>query len=509
MSYFAAGPKLGRAMVRKRMRKRDMSKRVLLGLAVMLLVLGAIAVVRASTLTSRQVQVPKLDDAPVDSALVAKHMSELLRHATISSADDGSLPAVLALHETLKTNYPRTFEKLAPEVVAKGSLLFTWKGSDASLAPLLLLAHMDVVPVEPGTEKGWTHPAFDGTVEGGFVWGRGALDDKLSLLGIMEATEELLAHGFVPKRTLILAFGHDEEIAGKHGAVVMAELLASRGVHAELAVDEGGAITDGMIPQVPAKVAVIGLGEKGYATVTLSVEAPGGHSSTPAAHTSIGILASALAKLESHPMEPRIDGAMRQFASYTAPEMGFGPKVAFSNLWLTELVVIRALAGSTTTNATIRTTTAVTMFNGGVKDNVIPQSAKATVNFRILPGDSSASVLEHIRLSVSDERVKATVEASSLAEPSPLSSADSPGFTALARTIREVFPDTVVAPSLTLGATDGRHYVKVAKDVYRFLPVVLKPTDMTRVHGTDERVSVDAVRDAVRFYRRLIDTTCK
>jgi carboxypeptidase PM20D1 len=333
------------------------------------------------------------------------------------------------------------------------------------------------------------------------------MDDKAGVVGILEAIERMLARDVTPKRTVIIALGHDEEVAGKRGAVPMVERLAQRGVRAAFALDEGGAIASGLVPKLGSPVALIGVTEKGYATVNFTVEAKGGHSGQPPPTTSVGILSAAITKLEARPMPPRLDGAMREMVAWLAPEMPFGPRAALTNLWLAEPLVLEVFAHAPATNASIRTTMAATMFHAGVKDNVIPASAKATVNFRILPGDSSAGVLAHVRDVVADDKVRIEIEQSSVAEPSPVSRTTAEGFVAIARTVREVFPGTLVAPSLTLGATDGRHYTRIADDVYRFLPMPVSPTDLARVHGTNERIGVAALGDAVRFYERLLETT--
>jgi carboxypeptidase PM20D1 len=392
-------------------------------------------------------------------------------------------------------------QALTREKVGEAAALYTWAGQDPSLAPLLLLAHQDVVPVEPGTEDAWTHPAFAGDVADGFVWGRGTLDDKVGVVGILEAIESLLEEGFVPRRTILLAFGHDEEISGAKGAGRIVTLLESRHVTPVVALDEGGPITEGIVPGIAAPVAVIGVSEKGYLTIELSVSVPGGHTSTPPPTGAIGVLGAAIAKLEANPMPANLGGAMEEFARYVAPEMAFGLRFVFANAWITRPLLVRALAAAPATNASIRTTTAVTIFNAGVKDNVIPASAKATVNFRVLPGDTSETVLAHVRRVVDDERVQIAVDKASLSEPSPTSSSDSEAFRTLARSIREVFPGVIVAPSLFLGATDGRKYVPIAKDVYRFLPIKMNAEDLKRLHGKNERVGVPAFADAVRFYR--------
>ncbi len=466
-----------------------------------------ILLVRAETVTSRQPVVAPLAPALVDGDAVAAKLSTIVKRKTVStSLDAPAPPAELdGLHADLAAAFPRVSAALSREVIGDHSLLYTWKGTEASKAPIILCAHMDVVPVEPGTESAWTHPAFDGAIEGGLVWGRGTIDDKGSLIAILAAVEALLGEGFAPSRTVYLAFGQDEEISGLHGAARIVDTLASRGVHAELALDEGSALVEGVVTDVPAPVAAIGIAEKGYLSLDLKAAIPGGHSSTPAKENALTVLARAIERLVAEPMPARIDGATEQFFAWAAPEMKLGPRLALANTWVTGPLVRLMLSKSPTLGAAIRTTTAVTVFHAGVKDNVVPAIATATVNFRVLPGDSTDDVVAHARSVIDDARIAIEPQAGSRAEPSKVSRVDTPGFGLIAETVREVFPGTVVAPSLVLGATDGRYYAKVADDVYRFAPFRLTAADITRIHGKDERLAVASLADGVRFYRRFVE----
>jgi carboxypeptidase PM20D1 len=481
-------------------------KRALLGVLAVVALLFAVLVVRALTLGSRQPQVAPLADPPVDANAVAGHLAGALRHKTISESQESPAPAaeLEGLRAHLAEAFPAVHAKLGREIVGEHSLLFTWKGTDAALAPIVLCAHQDVVPIEPGTEASWTKPPFDGVTDGGFLWGRGTIDDKGSLVAILEAVEALLGEGFSPKRTVLLAFGHDEEIAGKAGAGKIVDLLASRGVRAEVVLDEGNPLVEGIVPSIAAPVAPIGIAEKGYLTVDLSIDVPGGHSSTPTQEAAIGLMVAALDRLRGQPMPPRLDGATAEFFAWAAPEMPFGDRVVMANTWLTWPLVARIFSGAPALDASIRTTTALTVVKAGVKDNVVPRTAQATVNFRVLPGDTTEVVVEHVRHAVSDPRIKIEPRALTRTEPTRVSKTTSRAFASIAQTVREVFPGTVVAPALFLGATDGRQYERIADDIYRFVPFRLASSDLSRIHGTDERLPVQGLADAVRFYRRLV-----
>jgi carboxypeptidase PM20D1 len=474
-----------------------------LGLA--LAVLAAVLVARSATVKSRQIQAAPVKDLAVDARAAAGRLAGAIRFPTVSHENGQNVEraAFLGLHDYLQRSFPRVHAVLTRETVAGYSLLYTWQGSDPRLAPILLMSHQDVVPVEPGTEKDWTQPAFSGVIDGGWVWGRGTLDDKVGVMAILEAAETLLARGFQPQRTVYLAFGHDEEVGGHRGAAAIAALLARRGVRPQFIVDEGGFIVEGMVPGVAQPVAMIGTAEKGHLSVELVAEAVGGHSSMPPAHGAIGKLAAAVEKLEDHPMPARIEGATKASFDYLAPEMPFGPRLVLANLWLFAPLAERQFAADPAGNARIRTTTAATIFQAGIKENVLPHRARAVVNFRILPGDSIGAVLRHVRETVGPE-IRVSPTGITRTEPSPESDTGAPGFKLIQRTVAQVFPGTVVSPNLLSGGTDTKHYLRLCRNVYRFLPIRLKGEGLARLHGTNERVGVESYAEAVRFYAQLL-----
>lgn len=480
-------------------------KRLLRWLVVLVVVGIGIVAARTAMFKSRQLRPEASAPMELSRDVLATHIAGALRFPTISHQDpaEDDLSAFEGFRAYLESTFPRAHAELKRELVAKQSLLFMWQGSDVSLSPILLLSHQDVVPVEPGTESQWSHPPFDGIVADGFIWGRGAWDDKSGVLAILDAIEALLAEHYHPRRTIFLAFGHDEEVGGR-GAAALSSLLRERGVRPEWILDEGGAITRGIVPGIDAPVAVIGIAEKGYLTLELTVSSAGGHSSAPPESTAIGILAEAVRRLETHPMSAAMAGVARQTFEFIGPEMRLPEKALFANLWLFSPLILGELSKAPATNALIRTTTAVTMFDGGVKENVLPSRARAVVNFRILPGDTSAEVLAHTVATIGDPRVKVARLGDSGGEPSPASSPDAPSFAMLQKTVRQVAPDAIVAPTLVLGATDARHYTTLSPNVYRFLPVVVRSEDMGRFHGLDERVSVEDYERCVRFFAQLI-----
>lgn len=481
-----------------------MFKKLALALLVAIVGLGILLVTKTLVFRSRQVAVEPAS-ITVDATEVAGRLAGALQFRTISHQDSAAFDAAefARFHQYLMRTFPRLDTGLSRETVAGSSLLYRWAGSDTTLAPVILMAHQDVVPVEPGTEGDWTHPAFSGAIADGYIWGRGAMDNKGNLVAQLEAVETLLARGYAPRRTIFLAFGHDEEVGGLLGAVRIVELLRSRGVRPAFVVDEGGALADGLIPGLGHPVALIGIAEKGYVSLELSVRVEGGHSSMPPAQTAVGILAAAVRRLEQNQMPRGIRDVTAAMFDHLGPEMPFGPRLAMANRWLFGSMIERQFGASPQGNALLRTTTAPTIFQAGVKENVLPSSAAAVVNFRILPGDSTTTVIAHVRRTIADPRIQVR-PLRFQSEPSPVSSAESEHFQLLARTIRQIVPTAVVTPWLVVGGTDSRHFTALTSNVYRVGVTRVGPGDLRRAHGTDERVSVEGYAEMVRFYMQFL-----
>jgi carboxypeptidase PM20D1 len=450
---------------------------------------------------------PPPSDAPPPPAASADALARLsaaVRIPTVShegGVQDAA--AFAAFADLLRQAYPRVHGALRREEVAGGSLLYTWPGADPSLAPVLLAAHIDVVPVEPGTEARWTHPPFSGAIADGFVWGRGAWDDKSGVMGIMEAAEALLAAGFAPRRTLIFAFGHDEEVGGE-GARAMAALLRARGVRLAMVLDEGMLVADGIIAGAGRPAALIGVAEKGYASIELVARAQGGHSSMPTPDNAAARIARTVADLSDRPFPARLSPPVAAMFDAVGPTMRLPERAALANRWLTGRLLLRTLTAEPSTDASVRTTTAATILSAGTKDNVLPQEARAVINHRLLPGDTVAEVVARARR-VAERRGVEVRLMDGAVEPSPVSPMAGPAWDVLAAAAGRAFPDAVVAPGLTVGATDARHYVGISDATYRFLPVRAGPDDLPRFHGTDERVSIADYGAAIAFYRMLME----
>ncbi|MFZ2156810.1 MAG: M20 family peptidase [Bradyrhizobium sp.] len=483
-------------------------RNILLLVIAAIVVLAGVLLFNVVTHGSRQIQVAAVPRAPVDQQGAAIRLGEAIRFQTISNFlnPDQDAEALRGLRAHIEKSFPAFHAAARREVIAGHSLLYTWEGTDPKAQPIALLAHQDVVPVAPGTGKDWQHPPYDGVIADGFIWGRGSWDDKGNLYSMLEAAEQMAKAGFRPKRTVYFAFGHDEEVAGVRGAKVIAATLASRGVKLDFVLDEGLLITEGIMKGLDKPAALVGVAEKGYATLVLTAHSTPGHSSMPPRQTAIGMMSAALARLEDHRLPMQIRGAVSQMFDTIAPEMSGFNRVVLSNLWLFKPLLLREFEKTGPTEAMVRTTTALTIFNAGDKDNVLPGNASATVNFRLMPGDSQASVTEHVRSTVGNDRIAIEPFAGN-AEPTPVAGTSSPSFQTLNRTIREIFPDVVVAPGLMLAGTDSRHYVGITDNIFRFSPVRANSDDLKRFHGTNERLSIEGYADMIRFYRRLIENS--
>jgi carboxypeptidase PM20D1 len=323
------------------------------------------------------------------------------------------------------------------------------------------------------------------------------------VLAQLEAVEYLLSTGFQPTRTLLLAFGQDEETLGKRGAGTISAALAKRGTKLEYVLDEGGCIKTDGVAGIKKPVALVGIAEKGYLTLALTATGKGGHSSMPPTQTSIGAVAAAVVKLEQHPFPARLDGGDDHLLDYLASEVSFGQRLVFTNRWLFAPLIKKIFAGTPSTNATLRTTTAPTIFQAGAKENVLPIDATATVNFRLLPGDSVAGVVREVRRIIDDETISIKIVGQPN-QPSPVSDPESATFQKLHRTIRSVFPEVVVAPYVVLGATDSRQYVPLTPNVYRFTPIQINQEGIESMHGSNERLAVKNYPLMVQFYATLI-----
>lgn len=477
--------------------------------ALALAALSLVCVVRAATVTAPPVEIGAAPTLPgFDEAAVVQTLAAAVARPTISLPSGGTDQAFADLHALLGERFPKLRARLERTEIGAHAVIYRWTGRDPQAPAVVLTGHLDVVPVEPGTAEGWTQPPFAGAVVDGFVWGRGTLDDKLSVIAMLAAIESLLATGHQPACDVWLAFGDDEEVGGRAGAQRIAAWLQERDVRARFVLDEGSAVVEGILPGVAVPVALVGISEKGMASFELTLRAEGGHSSMPPPHGAIGRLAAAVVRLEDTPMPAELRGAAAAMLDRLTPEMSFAARLALANRWLLDPLVVRGLARHPASNAIVRTTTAPTIFTAGSADNVLAAQARAVVNFRVLPGDTIADVEAHIRAVVADDEIAVRC-LERCWDPSPTSPTQGPGWDDLQAAIGWTWPDALISPSLVVAATDARHYVGLTDRVYRFAPMRLTDVDRKRLHGTDERVAIEDVARAVRFYQALLLTATR
>jgi len=468
----------------------------------LVLIFIIVTVFNAIVIKSKQPS-PNPSDVVINEGKAVEHLSKAITYKTVSYQDRSKFDFTEfeKFITFLAESYPSVHNELELEKINKYALIFKWKGSDSSKNPIGFTSHYDVVPVLEGTEGNWEQPPFSGTVENGKIWGRGTLDDKIGVIGILEAVEFLVNDGFKPERDVYIMFGFDEEIGGDEGALSIVNTLKDRGVTFDFVLDEGGAIVENMVPGVNQPVGVVGISEKGSATAELSIEGSGGHSSQPKDHTNIGRIASAIAKLEDTQFKGDLRGPGEDLFEYVAPEMSFAMKYVFANKIIFEPVIEQILLQKPATAALIRTTIAPTIFNAGEQYNALPEKATAFINHRLMPGDSLEDVKTFIEDTIEDDEINVTITGS---EASKVSSINGWEFKSIQQAARNVYNDAVIAPYLMFAGSDAKHYDSISKNTYRFLPVQIASEDLNRMHGTNEHISKDNFIQAIKFYAEII-----
>lgn len=487
-----------------------MLKKIGLGIGAALLLGGA--VITYNTLTFAPAGIAEAKDIKVAAALpfdadaAAARLGEAIRFQTVSNQDpaENKTEEWTRFQAWLQVTYPAVHKAAQREVIGGGTLLYRWEGSDPSLKPIILMAHQDVVPVTPGTEADWKHQPFGGVIAEGAVWGRGAIDDKGSLVALFEAVELLAKQGFKPRRTILLVSGHDEEVGGT-GAKAVADTLKQRGVSALFTLDEGSAvIADAPVIERPA--IMIAVAEKGYATLKITAKAKGGHSSMPPEDIGTVTVARAVTAIHEHQFESRLQQPVLGTVQSLAAVKGGLVKVAAANPWAFGGLIKSQFKSTPAGAAQLHTTIAPTMLQGSPKENVLPQTAFALVNYRIAPWDSSAKVLERAKAAVGDLPVEFSWTRPP-GEPSPVSSTTSEGWKLVRAAAEAENPGAPVAPYLMVAGTDSKHFAEVSPDTYRFQNLVLSTKETAMIHGTNEHITIDNLARMIRYFTRLIATS--
>jgi len=480
-----------------------MFKKLLLSFVLIVGALLSIALIRTLMHSAPEPTVNVGLTADIDGEAATNNLAASIRFKTISHQDKEkfSPQEFEGFIKWAADTYPEFHSAMQLEML-EYTLLFKWEGSDNSLAPILLTAHYDVVPVIPGTESIWEEEPFAGVISNNRIWGRGALDDKSGVVGMMEAATYLIQNNFQPTRTVYFSFGHDEEIGGG-GAAQVTEKLKQEGVQLQWSLDEGSFVNRGFFPGVDKLVAPINVAEKGIMNLLIVAKAKGGHSSTPPKKTAVTILADALIKLENEPLPGSLEGLSAVMFDEVSKHMPFGYRFLFANRWLFGGLLDSQMSSTPVINAMIRTTTAPTMLSGSIKSNVLPIEATALINFRLHPRDSIESVTEHVRRVVGSDQVE--VRTLGGMEASGVSSWESPGYEIISSSLSKVYGEVVSVPGIMIAASDSRHYSKVADNSFRFNPFSIVPEDMTGFHGTNESITVDSFVAGIETYVDIIN----
>lgn len=469
-------------------------------LLALLIVLALVMIIRALTFGRPSREVDSQEQDQLDAQKIAGNLSRLIQIPTISKINEEPLAKEFKkLHKELERTYPQVHQHMQKTLIAEHSLLYRWQGSDPDLKPICLMGHQDVVPVSP---EQWSVDPFSGKIDETYIWGRGTLDVKCHITGLMDAAEYLLSKGFQPTRTIYFSFGHDEEIGGS-GAIAAVKYLKENGIELEAVLDEGGTIKSDGLAGVDGPVALIGIAEKGYADIILTVTQAPGHSSAPPASTAIGIISKAITLIEASHFPYDMDSLVMTYEGL-GKSASFFYRFIFGNIWLFKLILPMFVKGDPRIHAMIHTTTAATIIKGGNKENILPDKVTANVNCRVLPGESVASTVERIKKVVDDPRVEIKASDAFLSEPSPFSPMDTGNYTMLEDTIHQVFGDLPITPYLMMGGTDSRQFTPVCDKIYRFSPMTLDSEGLTLMHGIDERIPVDTMEKMVHFFISII-----
>lgn len=470
---------------------------------ILLFVLGIVivlaAVVLAKTLANRPI-VQKKAPAPADMERAqeyAEQLAKLVQCETISSRFDESREKFLEFHKILQEEFPLVHETCEKHVF-NGSLLFHWRGKSNS-DPLLLMSHHDVV--EAGGE--WEHGYFSGDIADGAVWGRGSVDTKASLFCILRAVEELIKEGTQPETDIYIGSSCTEEWSGE-GAPLTAQYLKEHGVHLGMLLDEGGMIMEEPIAGVKGKFAMIGVLEKGYGDVKFIARSGGGHASAPGKNTPLVRLAKFICEVEKHsPFRVELDPTVREMFRRLSPYMGFGMKLAFSNLWLFSPLLKRLMpAISPVGGAMLKTTCAFTTAAGATGLNVLPQMAYVTANLRFIPHQPTKESIA--LLTELAKKYDLETEVIYADDPCPVVDYKAKPFLLVEETVKEFFPDCVPSPYVMTGGTDAKFYKGICENGIRFAPLEINKQQFASIHGLNENIHLSVLPSGVDFYKSII-----
>ena len=470
---------------------------IILG-AVLIFIL--VLVVRTLQFKPHEQEAVKIEEVAVNEEKIVNDMVAMIQCKTVSHMDESltDWKEFEKFQALLAERFPLVHEKATLEKIGKTGLLYCIKGK-SSEKPSVCMSHYDVVPIE---EEGWVKPAFEGIVEDGVIWGRGTLDTKGTLLGVMEAAEQLLAEGYIPENDLYFSFSGEEEISGNSCPDIV-DYLAERNIIPAIVVDEGGAVVENVFPGVPGECALIGIAEKGGVDLKFSMESEGGHASTPPVHTILGQLSQAVVDIEAHPFKRQLSKPVAEMFDTLGRHSTFLYRMIFANLWCFEPVldmICKKSGGEL--NAMMRTTVAVTKMEGSKAYNVLPPKASFGINMRLIGTDTMESAIQYLKGVIKNDKIK--VEVVEGMNPSICSDTSCEEWGKLKNAIQQTWPEAIVSPYLMMACSDSRHYCRITDRVYRFSAMRMSKEERAMIHGNNERVPIETLITTVQFYVRLM-----
>lgn len=472
---------------------------ILTGVLILLL---SVIVIRALLFHPAEMAPVSLEAPDFDRDTVSGHLSRMVRIPTVSSRDPAQVDSSKfeEFRSLLGTLYPSVTAQCERTLIGDSGVVYRWKGTRAE-DPTVLMAHYDVVAADPAE---WEKDPFSGEIDAdGVLWGRGAIDTKITLCAILEAVEKRIQSGFIPAHDVYLSFSGDEEIMGPSAPAIV-DWMEEKGIRPALVLDEGGAVVTGVFPRVTKPCAVIGTTEKGVLDVEFSARAAGGHSSAPAVRQPVVDLAEAIGKIARDPFPFRLTPAAAKMFDSLGRHSTFAFRILFANLWcfLPLFKLVCKLSGGELA-ALMHTTCCFTVLEGGPQYNVMPPVARAGANLRLLPGDTAEAAIARMRKIIRKTGVDLrTVYAY---DPSPVADLSGSAWTRVHDAVAATWPEAVVSPYLMVACSDSRHFCRVSPTVLKFSAMALTKEERASMHAKNERIPVDKILTACRFFWRVLE----